>query len=502
MSLARWLDRRADLTPDPVAVVCDDVQLSYGALACQASTVARHLTDAHGVGRGDRVALLAMNRPEYLVLLFACARLGAILVPLNWRLAPPEHRIILADAEPRVLILEPEFAETAALVAAALPECRQVRLPLEPGAGVAPHAADVGDDARLLIVYTSGTTGQPKGAVLTHGALTWNAVNSIAAHELTSADRVLITIPMFHVGGLNMQTVPALHAGATVHLHRRFDPAATLAAIRDHRITVTVLVPAQLAALVDHPDWPAADLTSLRLVTTGSSVVQPGLIEPWHARGVTVINIYGATETAPIATALSPREARRKIGSCGKAALHCAIRVVDDAGRDVTPGERGEVLVRGPNLLLEYWRQPDATREALVDGWFHSGDIGHLDDDGFLYIDDRKKDVIISGGENVYPAEVEAVLAEVPEIAEAAVVPRPHPKWGEVPVAVVVRRANAALTAARVLQAFDGRLARYKHPHAVVFVERLPRTAMGKVQKFKLREIIDGSLSPPGRGSG
>ncbi|MBI3516856.1 MAG: AMP-binding protein [Proteobacteria bacterium] len=503
MTLVSWLDGRADLTPDHMAVVCDDVRLSYRALARQVHAAAHHLKHALGVGRGDRVALLAMNRPEYLVLLFACARLGAILTPLNWRLAPPEHRVILADAEPRVLILEPEFAETAALAAAALPDCRQVRLPLALGDAVAmPHDPAVGDDTRLLIVYTSGTTGQPKGAVLTHGALTWNAVNAIAAHDLTGADRVLTTIPMFHVGGLNMQTVPALRVGATVYLHRRFDPAATLAAIRDHRITLTVLVPAQLATLVDHPDWPAADLTSLRLVTTGSSVVPPSLIEPWHARGVTVINIYGATETAPIATALAPSEARRKIGSCGKAALHCAVRVVDDAGRDVAAGVRGEVLVRGPNLLLEYWRRPEATREALVDGWFRSGDVGHVDDDGFLYIDDRKKDVIISGGENVYPAEIEAVLAELPEIAEAAVVPRPHPKWGEVPVAVVVRRADAALTAARVLQAFDGRIARFKHPHAVVFVERLPRTAMGKVQKFKLRKLIDTSLSPPGRGSG
>jgi fatty-acyl-CoA synthase len=488
--LATWLDRRAAQTPEHPALVSDGATLGYGALARAAARAAHHLAHDLGVARGDRVALLAMNDPAYLVLLFACARLGAMLVPLNWRLAPPEHRAILADADPRVLFLEPGFAATAALVARALPDCRQLTLPLAPGEASLPVDPALDDTTGLLIVYTSGTTGAPKGAVLSHGALRWNALNSRAVHDLDAADRVLTTIPMFHVGGLNMQTVPALYAGATVHLHRRFDPAATLATIRDARITLTVLVPAQLTALAEHPDWPRADLESLRLVTTGSSVVPPAVIAPWHARGVTVINVYGATETAPIATALAAAEARRKVGSCGTPAPHCAVRVVDGAGNDVPAGARGEVVVRGPNLLTEYWRRPDATAAALIDGWFHSGDIGHVDAEGFLYIDDRKKDVIISGGENIYPAEVEAVLAEVPGIAEAAVVPQPHPRWGEVPVAVVVRRPGSALTAAAVLQAFDGRLARYKHPHAVVFVEALPRTAMGKVQKFKLREMI------------
>jgi fatty-acyl-CoA synthase len=490
MNLSSWLDRRADLTPDQIALVFEGEPTSYRALARRAAATAHHLQHALGVTPGDRVGLIALNRPDYLSLLFACARLGAMLVPINWRLAPPEQLFILRDAGVGLLIREPEFDAVAELVAAELPGCRQVALPLAVGAALAPDDGSVSYDARLLIVYTSGTTGHPKGAVLTQNALLWNAVNSIAAHDLTSRDRVLTTIPMFHVGGLNMQTVPALHAGATVHLQRRFDPAATLAAIRDARITVTVLVPAQLAAILDHPDWPDADLSSLRLITTGASVVPPHLIEPFHARGVPVINIYGATETAPIATALSPADAARKLGSCGKAALHCALRLVDDDGRAVATGARGEVLVRGPNLLLEYWRQPEATREALVDGWFHTGDIGHLDADGFLYIDDRKKEVIISGGENVYPAEVEAVLAGMPEIAEVAVVPRAHPKWGEVPVAVVVRRPGAALTAERVLQAFDGRIARYKHPRAVLFLDQMPRNAMGKIQKFKLRELV------------
>ncbi len=492
MSFASWLDRRADLTPDAAALVFGDARLSYRALADQVHAAQRHLGEELGIARGDRIALLALNRPEFLVLLFACARLGAMLVPLNWRLAPPEHLFMLQDAGAHALILEPAFAPTAALAARALPGCRSVTLPLAlGGAGAAAPLDDaIADATPLLIVYTSGTTGRPKGAVLTQGALTWNAINGVAAHELTSRDRVLITIPLFHVGGLNMQTVPALHAGATVHLHARFDPAATLAAIRDQRITVTVLVPAQLAALLEHPDWPDADLSSLRLVTTGSSVVPPALVEPWRARGVDVINVYGATETAPIATWISPADARRKPTSCGKAALHAAVRVVDAGGRDAPVGQPGEVLVRGPNLFREYWNNPAATAEAIVDGWFHTGDIGHVDAEGFLYIDDRKTEVIISGGENIYPAEVEAVLMSVAGIAEAAVVARPHPKWGEVPVAVVVRRPGAALDAAEVLAAFAGRLARYKHPHAVIFADALPRNAIGKIEKFKLRAMV------------
>jgi fatty-acyl-CoA synthase len=487
MSLAAWLDDHAARAPERAALVDESGVLSYAALARRVAAMAHHLKHAHGIRAGDRIALLALNRSDTLVLLFACARLGALLVPLNWRLAPPEHAFILRDSGATLLIHEPEFDATGRL---APPDCRCVALPLEVGDGARPDDPAVGDEARLMIVYTSGTTGHPKGAVLTQGALRWNARNGVAIHGLSATDRVLTTIPLFHVGGLNIQTVPALSVGATVHLHRRFDPAETLGAIAAARITVSVLVPAQLRAVIQHPDWPAADLSSLRVLATGSSIVPASLIEPWLARGVPVINVYGATETAPIASALAPADAARKLGSCGTAAPHCAVRVADDAGIDVAPNTRGEILVRGPNVLLEYWNNPAATREAFIGGWFRTGDIGHLDEEGYLWVDDRKKEVIISGGENVYPAEVEAVLDGLAGVAEAAVVARPDPRWGEVPVAVVVRRPGAEVTAAAVLAAFEGRLARYKCPRDVVFVDALPRTALGKVQKFKLRGLV------------
>jgi fatty-acyl-CoA synthase len=308
-------------------------------------------------------------------------------------------------------------------------------------------------------------------------------------HDLTSADRVLTTLPLFHVGGLNILTLPALHAGAAVTLHAKFDPAATLDAIEHEAITLTVLVPAQIDALRTLPRWPEAKLASLRMITTGSQIVPPRIFETVHARGVPLVEVYGSTETAPIATYVPAAEARRKAGSAGLPAMHCEIRVVDDQGADAPPGASGEILVRGPNVMTGYWGKLEASTEALRGGWFHSGDIGHLDADGWLVVDGRIKDMIISGGENIYPAEIENVLAECDAIAEVAVVGRPDERWGEAVVAVVVPKPGKSVTERDVLAALQGRVARYKHPRSIVTVARLPRTALGKVQKSEVREL-------------
>jgi fatty-acyl-CoA synthase len=368
-------------------------------------------------------------------------------------------------------------------------------LDLEALAGVAgddPSDATGGADSPVLIVYTSGTTGRPKGAVLTQGALIWNAVNSALMHGLGGSDHVLTTLPLFHVGGLNIQTLPALLAGGRVTLHRRFDPAATLAAIAAERPNLTVLVPAQIAALIAHPDWAMTDLSSLRMVTTGSMIVPVPLIEAFHARGVPVVQVYGSTETAPIAIYLQREDHARKIGSCGRPGPHCVASIVGRDGGDVAPGERGEILLRGPNLMREYWRNPGATETAFAGGWFHTGDIGHQDEDGYFFIDERKSDLIISGGENIYPAELEAILAEEKRIAEAVVVGRPDARWGEVPVAYVVPRPGEAITPAEILGLFAGRLARFKHPHAAIVTDALPKNALGKVLRYQLRESLRG----------
>jgi fatty-acyl-CoA synthase len=489
MDLSSWLERRADFTPDRTAIHFEGSDDSWAALAQQTRQLAGALA-ALGIGRGDRVAHLGYNSRLFLVLLFACARLGAMLVPLNWRLAAPEHRVVIADAEPKLLVHDAGFAEAAARLGAVRTlslDALAAAMQAAPETEADPAASYA---APLLIVYTSGTTGRPKGAVLTQEALLWNAVNSTVMHDLTSADHVLTTLPMFHVGGLNIQTLPALHAGASVTLHARFDADATLAAIAERRPSLAVLVPAQLAALIGHPAWAKTDLSCLRAITTGSSIVPMSLIEAIHARGVPVIQVYGATETAPIAIYQTPRDAFLSVGSCGKPALHCAARIVDGEGKDVPRGARGEILIRGPNVMSGYWRNAEATAAALRDGWFHTGDIGHVDQRGDYFIDERKNDVIISGGENIYPAEVEAILLAEPRIAEAAVVARPDPRWGEVPVAVIVLRAGVAMTAAEVLALFHEKIARFKQPRDVVFAAALPKNALGKVLRYELRRQV------------
>lgn len=463
--------------PDRVALRFGARRWTYAALEAWIGAEAALLA-ARGVEPGDRVAVLALNHPRTLALLFACARLGAMLCPLNWRLAAAELQWIVDHAAPKLLFTD----GTAAAVARA----GTTVLPLEPEAeagGMAPAAAR---EAGGLLVYTSGTTGRPKGAVLTAAALAANAELSWDMHGLIAADHVLTVLPLFHVGGLNIQTVPALLAGATVTLHARFEPGPTLAAIGRDRPTLTVLVPATMQAVAAEPGFAAADLSSLRAITTGSTVVQPAATAPFVARGVPVLQVFGSTETAPIAiyTRLGGEYAPESTGRPGPG---CSAVAVDEAGRRVGPGVAGEVLLRGPQLFGGYWRDPAATAAAFDDGWFRTGDIGTAGTDGAWVVHDRKKNVIISGGENIYPAEIERVLLELPAVAEAAVVGAPDPRWQEVPEAFVVLRPGMRCEAGEVIRHVQGQLARFKAPRRVHFVDGLPRNAMGKVQHALLR---------------
>jgi fatty-acyl-CoA synthase len=457
---------------------------------------------AAGVGRGDVVGWLGCNSPALLGTLFACARIGAVFMPLNWRLAPPEHRALLAEAAPKLFVADAPFAVVCAAEEVVPPgmHCVAAGGARPPGwtgwdafvASAAPPPADPSIDAEapLLLCYTSGSTGRPKGVLLSHRALAANADASVDMHGLSAADHVLTTLPLFHVGGLNIQTTPALRAGATVTLHPKFDAGATLAAIERDRITLTVLVPAQLEALLAHPHWPGADLSSLRAIATGSTLVPPGLVDAVQARGVPLIQVWGATETGPVVCCQRIRDARAKAGSAGRPAVGAELRIADLDGRELPARASGEILVRAPQLMSGYLGDPVGSARALAGGWYHSGDSGHFDADGFLWVDGRLKDMIISGGENVSPAEVEAVLLESPEIAEAAVVGRPDPAWGEAVVAVVAPRPGARVDAARVLARYQGRLARFKHPREQIVVDALPRTALGKVRKEDVRRLV------------
>jgi fatty-acyl-CoA synthase len=510
VDLADLIDRNAAFAPDKAAIRFAGSEFSYAGLAQSIAKAARALKSQLGVGRGDRVAILAANHPDYLVLLYACARLGALLVPLNWRLAVPEQVYILCDASVKALVIEEAFAPVIAPLTEALPDVRIVGLDFSPesgsslaallegasGDGRSPH---VDTASPLLIVYTSGTTGHPKGAVLRQEALVWNAVMSQHMHDMTAADHVLTVLPMFHVGGLNIQTTPALQLGATVTLHARFAPDAALEAIARERPTLTVLVPATIQAMIEHPLWAETPLDSLRCMTTGSTQVPQRLVDAFTQRNVPVLQVYGSTETCPIAVYTRLSGDWRRPGSTGLPGLVCEAKVVDDSGREVAAGRDGEVVVRGPNVLSEYWGNAQATAEALREGWYYTGDIGTRDPDGHFFIHDRKKNLIISGGENIYPAEVERVLHQHPAIAGAAVIGRPDARWQEVPVAYIVPRAGATLSPPEIESFCLAQLARYKVPREYILVDSLPCNAMGKVQHFRLKELIAERATAGGR---
>ena len=503
-NLSDWVSRRAVMHPERLALKAADGAYSYFELADRIAKAAGALQDQLGVKAGDRIAYLGHNSALAITLVFAAARLGAIYMPLNWRLAPREHAYMLSDAEPAVLVAEEAFRAGIDSVRVEIPAMHFVSADgktsgewtaadelLELATGAWEGGGSY--DHRFLLCYTSGTTGHPKGAVLRQEAVLYNAINSTHMHDLTSTDRILSTLPLFHVGGLNIQTTPAFHAGATVFLHPVFDPGKAIETLVTEKITLTVFVPAQISALMAHPLWAGAELSAMKVISTGSTIVPTALINKVHERNIPVIQVYGSTETSPIATYQTAATAFDTVGSTGRQALHCSVKTVTASGKPCAVDEPGEVLVRGPNVFCEYWNNEKATAEAFADGWFRTGDVGHFDARGDLYIDDRIKDVIISGGENIYPAALEQILLDCPDVAEAAVVARPDPQWDEVPVAVVARKPDADLSADDVMALFTDTVARFQHPKAVLFVDALPRNAMGKVLKDAVRKMAQDS---------
>ena len=511
--LADWITHRAALTPQQTALRFAGRSISYASLAALQSDYVAALAAA-GVTRGACVAYIGYNSPAQLALLFACARLGALFMPLNWRLAAPEHQQMFEDCPPTVLCVEAPFIAATEAVAAARPGLQCVamsaatdELPagwagedefvarghLARGQAAAPATGADAAQAPLLICYTSGSTGKPKGVLLSAAALQANAANSVAMHELTADDVILTTLPLFHVGGLNIQTTPALSVGATVVLHARFDADATFDALQQDGITLTVLVPAQFDMMIASPRWRDADFSTLRFITTGSSIIPPQIIAAVHDRGIPLAQVYGSTETCPIAACQSGADAMATAGSAGRRAAHCQVRIIDEHGDEVAAGVTGEIVVRGANVMSGYWHAAELTAAAFVDGWYRTGDMGHWDAQDYLWVDGRKKEMIISGGENIYPAEVENVLYACSDIAEATVIGRPDARWGEIVVAVVVRKDGSAIDKEAVLKAFEGRIARYKHPKDVMFVAQLPKTALGKVRREEVRRIASAA---------
>ncbi|MBR0829305.1 long-chain fatty acid--CoA ligase [Bradyrhizobium manausense] len=494
-----WIAHHSRRTPDKTAVLdlASGRRFTYFEFNDRIARLATHLRDALKVSRGDRVAVLALNTTDTLEVQFACGRLGAVFLPLNTRLTVPELQFIASDASPKVMIYDTDLAETALSVATL---CNVASaLLLGPGgsyeAGIAAgkplaRAEDVTLDDISTIMYTSGTTGHPKGAIITHGMTFWNCVNLGGPAYINPSTVLLTVLPLFHTGGLNCYTNPALHAGGTVLIMRAFDPGQTLQLIGDPAQGINVFfgVPAIYQFMAQHPAFATTDLSRLIIGGVGGAPMPVPMLKAWEARGVALQQGYGMTETSPSVLVLDREDAARKAGSAGKPVLHTEVRIVRPDGSDADIGELGELWVRGPNVTPGYWNRPEANKSSFTDGWLHTGDATRVDEQGFYYIVDRWKDMYISGGENVYPAEVENVLHQLGAIAEAAVIGIPDAQWGEVGMAIVAVKPGQKLSETDVMTHCAANLARFKCPRQVRFVDALPRNATGKIHKPTLRK--------------
>jgi len=505
-TMGSWAAGHAARTPNKLALICKGERVTYAALDGRARQLAAGLRTL-GVRPGDRVAVLMLNCVEVLEVLLACTHLGAIFVPINFRLSQDEIAFILDDATPELLIFHQAFAPVVE------PLRGRTRVPAwaqadgAPAPGALPYAALRGDAASFhpeavssgapaLMMYTSGTTGRPKGALLSHANLLWNNIQMLLACPARDDDLNYNAAPFFHIGGLNVLTGPLLYRGGATIIDDKFDPVRALETIAREKATCAFMVPAMWAALSQVPTFDQYDLSSLRYTICGGAPCPLPVLEFYAARGIAFREGFGLTETAPIVCLLSAEDGIRKTGSVGHPAPHVAVRIVDDGDRDVPEGEPGELLVRAPNLMIGYWNRPEETAVALRGGWFHTGDLARRDAEGFLYIVDRKKDMVITGGENVSPIEVEQVLFRHPDIADVAVVGVPDARWGEALIAVVVLRPGAPAPTADDLRAFcEGKLAHYKIPRGVRALDALPRNATGKVLKHELRVLCGGSAS-------
>jgi fatty-acyl-CoA synthase len=500
-NLAAALLRRAELNPARIALIFEEQEICYDEFSERVRRLSS-LLRAGGVCIGDRVGYLGLNHPALLETMFAAQALGAIFVPLNYRLTAQELTFIINDAGIHSLVvddatrpvLEPALGGlcckqrfTSESAADGWRHMPTERASAEPLAAVV--SVDVHDVA--VIMYTSGTTGLPKGAMLTHGNIMWNNINSMFAFGGSREDVILTAAPLFHIGGLNVMTLGSFHIGSTVVLLRNFDAAQVLADIERYNVSHMFGAPAMFLFMSQHPVFATTDLASIRTLLCGAAPVPESLIQLYAARGIAFCQGYGLTETSPFSAFLTPEWSSSKLGSAGQPPLFSDTRIVDNNNQPVPVGERGEICLRGPNIMKGYWNRPEATASAIDgEGWFHSGDVGYFDDDGFLFICDRLKDMVISGGENVYPAEVESALYKHEAIAEVAVIGLPDDKWGEAVTAVVALHDGHQLTLEELREFALPMLARYKLPLRLHVVNALPRNPAGKVLKFVLKDDL------------
>lgn len=498
-----WIAKWALYSPSKIAVkeYENGRSLSYGELERLANRLARHLALAYGIGKGDRIALLAENCLEYIILFAVAQKTGCILVPMNYRLAAAEIDYLLQDSEPRLVIGETKFQhlldaapaysqaphrwsfeELAALCDKTLATENDAPFPVTP----------VADDDPVFILYTSGTTGFPKGALYTHKMLFWNSINTAMSLIVNSESRTVNVMPPFHTGGWNVFTTPFLHHGSYLIMMRKFDPTAVLKLLQEERLSIFMGVPTMLKMMADAPEFEAAQFPHLHYFIVGGELMPIPLIERWHSKNVPIRQGYGMTEVGPNLTSLHQDDAILKKGSIGRPNFYVQIRIVDELGHDLPPDTPGELLLKGPMVTPGYWRNPDATQKTIVDGWFHTGDMVRMDEDGYIYVVDRIKNMFISGGENVYPAEVERVLLGHEAVSEVAVIGVPDEKWGEVGQVFIVLKPGMTCSDAELSAFCAARLAKFKVPKYFRFIEALPKNDTGKINRMALRDSIGG----------
>ena len=505
-NIGLFLEKRAFLSPQREAFYDgQETRLTFAELSVRSHQVAQALLD-FGVKPGDRVGLLLMNGAEFLESFFAIARIGAVVVPLNWRLVADELTFILSDSGTTTLIYGEEFADTVSSIrgrTAATSIQRWVEVGRGPAeafaipyeswrnaASTLPPPLGGHDDDLLYIMYTSGTTGLPKGVMHTHTTAMWAVLTIAATADLRVGDRYLLALPLFHVGALTPATLN-VYSGVTSVVLRAFDPRQAWALIDSEKITTALAVPAMLNVMLQVTDREQFDHESLRWCMSGAAPVPTSLIGAYAELGIEIHQVYGLTESCGPGCLIDPDSAMQRIGSTGKAFFHTEVKIVDDEGQTCPPNTPGQVMIRGPHVMTGYWKRPDATAESMLDGWLKTGDGAIMDEQGYVYIQDRIKDMIISGGENIYPAEVENVLMDHEGIREAAVIGQPSERWGESPFAVVVR-TDPTLDEGAVLSWCRDHLARFKLPRAVAFVDEIPRNPSGKILKRVLRDEYPG----------
>lgn len=506
MHAADLLSNRANLTPDRIALVELETgkRFTYAELNERANRLANFMRDELGVQPGDRVCILARNSVAFVDLLYGLPKIGAIFAPFNWRLTSRELTFMVNDLEPKVLIVEPEFTAVIEEMRAKIRVGHYVNLRgaelsgavdyengVKQASGREPKRPSMDLETPYCILYTSGTTGNPKGAILPHRQILFNAINTVVSWGLTEKDVSPVYTPMFHGGGLFVFLTPLFYVGGRIILARDFDPAASLRWIMEEGCTVILGVPTLFQMWMESDYFEQADFSGVHFFISGGAPCPPQLMNAWRDKKSIIFRQgYGLTEVGTNCFSMTDEDSVPKTGSVGKPIFHSEMRIVDpESGADLAAGAAGELLIRGPHVCSGYWRNPEATAKTIVDGWFHTGDMAHRDEDGFYYIDGRYKDMIKSGGENIYAAEVEAVVREHPAVKDAALIGRPDPKWGEVGLMIVVLDDGAQVSDEELRQHCANRIAKFKIPKEFVFTNELPYSPYGKVEKIKLKEL-------------